>query len=513
MAFHSILFRGDEDAGKNRILNAREPDFFRDLNLDQVKDTVLSGKEEYDLAPFFYTPLNDPDDILYRQEVMQDLEDRKLSGYIEKFAGNMRSFRKHRTQTEGLYYKYHKERLFLDGVIMYCESLELLAHNLSRVKFKSKGFPEFYKYLANYVLSIGFRLLFAEAKDIMKELSTVKYCVHIKGLRVQVYEYAEQPNYSDDINSIFAKFKQGSVKDYRAGFPQSMGMNQVEAKILEGVAQLYPGIFSHLDNFYVGNKDFPDKIIEKFEREIQFYVAWLQHIRMLEKKGLKFCYPQVSNTSKEVLSHEGFDIALAHKHSQPKIPVVANDFYLKDNERVLVVSGPNQGGKTTFARTFGQLHYLASLGCPVPGSKAKLFLSDRLFTHFEKEEDIRNLRSKLEDDLVRIREILSGATQDSIIIMNEIFSSTTFQDAVYLGKKIMEEITRLGLLCVWVSFIDDLASFSEQTVSMTGIVDPENPELRTYKIIRKPADGLAYALSIAEKYDLTYDRLMKRIRI
>jgi len=509
MVFHSILFETTEDNTQKETLEA--PAFFDDLNLDQIIDAITLGKQEYNLKPFFYTALHTIDAIEYRHEVMQDLENKTLFEHITSFARKMRAMRQYLEQVEKLYYKYQKERWFLDAVEMYCEAVDCLLHDLSLADMKSRGFLGFRDYVANYARSERFTSLRVEAEKLKADLSTVRYCLIIKGNRIQVRKYESEIDYSADVEQTFEKFKQGAVKDYRVEFSASRQMNHIEAQILDLVAKLYPDIFLRFDEYCAKNGQYLDETIGVFDREIQFYIAYLEFVAIFKRAGLIFCYPHMCDKGKEVYDYEGFDVALAYKLIIEKSPAVCNDFYLKDKERIFVVSGPNQGGKTTFARTFGQLHYLASIGCPVAGREAQLFLFDKLFTHFEKEETITDLRGKLQDDLVRIYEILNQATSNSIIIMNEIFTSTTVDDALFLSKKILERIIELDLLCVCVTFIDELASLHAKVVSMVSTVVPENPAVRTYKIVRRPADGLAYAMSIAEKYRVTYDTLKERI--
>lgn len=509
MTFHSILFERAEDRLTQEPLEA--PDCFVDLYLDQIINTITAGRQEYHLHPLFYVSLKDRDAILYRHEIMRDLEDKTLVQQLQAFAKKMLSMRQHLAQAGKLHYKYQKERWFLDAVELYCDAVTGLVHDVAQGTLQSRGLLAFRVYLTDYANSGRFTELLAETKQLKADLASVHYCLLIKGNSVTVRKYAAESDYSTEVAETFEKFKQGAVKDYRAKFPSWPEMNHVEAQILELVAKLYPDIFSHLDDYCARNGGYLDETLATFDREIQFYLAYLEYVARFKQAGLSFCYPHLTNTDKDVSAYKAFDAALAQKLLTEGSTVVCNDFSLHDQERVLVVTGPNQGGKTTFARTFGQLHYLASLGCPVPAREARLFLFDRLLTHFEKEETIKDLRSKLEDDLVRLSQMLDQATSHSLIILNEIFTSTTVHDAVFLSKKIMEQIIRLDALGVWVTFIDELSSFSAQTVSMVSTVVPENPALRTYKIVRRPADGLAYALAIAEKYRLTYDAIKERI--
>ncbi|GAB4504846.1 MAG: DNA mismatch repair protein MutS [Anaerolineales bacterium] len=506
MTFYSILF----DKNNAPKENAEQPASFPDLNLDQVIEAVTVRKKDYNLKPFFHAPLRDAETIYFRHEVFRDMENPAVMAAINAFAEKMVVVRRYLGLAEKLDFHHHKQGWFLEAALVYGEAVTQLADGLPKIELGSRGLQSFREYVTEYTQSPAFQALQKEAQKVKHGLSSVRYCIIIQEGRFSVRKYEGEPDYSVEVLQTFEKFKQGAAKNYLSDLYQGAGMNHIEGKILEFVALLYPKPFAALDQFCAAHRQFVDETLRVFDREIQFYVAYIEFIADLKYKGLKFCYPQVG-ASREVYVSDGFDLALAHALMYTDKPVICNDFSLKDPERILVVSGPNQGGKTTFARMFGQLHYLASLGCPVPGRAARLFLFDQIYTHFERQEDIRNLRGELEDDVARVHEILVRATPESILIMNEIFASTTLQDALFLSKEIMSRVMELDALCIWVTFIDELSSLSEKTVSMVSTVVPENPAMRTFKIVRKPADGLAYALSLAEKHRLTYAQIKERI--
>ncbi|MGH7119315.1 MAG: MutS-related protein [Acetobacteraceae bacterium] len=509
MVFQSILFPDSE--GVRRPEATAPPEFVTDLNLDQIVDAMTAPKAEYKLKPFFYAPLGDLAAVRYRQDVMRDLDGEALLGAILRFAEQMREMRKELERSAKLYYQKQKRWWFLEAALRYCQAAHHLACDLAPLSPASAGLSTFKTFVADHCASAGFARLLAEAEQIRKALAAITYSLIIKDDSITVRDYADEIDYSAAVEETFQKFAQGIGKDYRVKFSEPFEMNHVEAAVLDSVARLNPGEFGRLSEFCADHADFLDPTIARFDREVQFYVAYREYIAPLRAAGLGFCMPELSATDKTISVADGFDLALAHKLTAPDANVVRNDFALEGDERAIIVSGPNQGGKTTFLRMFGQLHYLASLGLPVPGREARLLLFDQLFTHFEREEKVENLRSKFEDDLVRVHRIIERASGRSIVLMNESFSSTSLEDAVLIGKNVVRRMLAKDLICVYVTFVDELSELSRSTVSMVSTIVPGDSASRTFKIVRRRADGRAYAMAIAAKHRLTYDALRQRI--
>jgi DNA mismatch repair ATPase MutS len=507
MQFSSILF----DHIQRAVQLSHSLDFYTDLNLDQIIETTISYKKEFDIKKFFYVPLTDKNSIVYRQEIVKDLQKEKFYLKVDKFSNKLLDIKKQQDMIKNLEYKEYKNGWFLQMVIMYCEALESFYEVLKSADLCSQGFIRFRTYLQDYLQNEDFLSFKKEMMLVKERLDSVVYDVTIDGMIFRVKKYEDEDNYTKEIEKVFSKFEQGDVKPQKCQFDKDRGINHVNAKILEFVSKLYSDIFLQLHKFCQKYENFIDETFLIFANEVEFYISYLEYIEDIKEQGVSFCFPNISEDDKYIQIEEGFDLALAYSLKFDKKRVVPNDYSLKNQERIMVVTGANQGGKSTFARAFGQINYLSKLGLPVPAYSVKLFLIDSIFTHFEKEEDISTLSSKLQEDLIRIHAIFEKATPKSLVILNEIFSSTSLQDAIFLSKKIMNKIDERDLFCVWITFIYKINEMSSKTVSLTSVVNDEDISKRTYKIIKKDSDGLAYAQSVAKKYHLSYEQILQRI--
>jgi DNA mismatch repair protein MutS len=510
LTFRTVLF---PPGLENERAESREPpSCFIDLNMDRVVAAIVAQGNEDVLRPLFYSTYRNEEIIRYRQAIFADLEQAEVFQPFPVFCETMRTVRANLLHAGDISYKCHRHMVLLRAIHLYCEGVQLLLQALEALTLRSVGLKALQKYLTSYTKSDGFIQLASEARHLRDMLSRLSYGTLFRGDKVTVRKYLSEPDYTVTILERFSRFRERKLEPPAPKRPRGddFSLNHIEAGILEFVGRLFSKEFRALEAYITRHPVFIDDVIATFDREIGFFVAYLAFIEPIRQADLPFCPPDVSASARDTQVSGSFDLALAAKLVQEKRSVVRNDFFLRDSERLIVVSGPNQGGKTTFARMFGQLHHLAGLGCPVPGKYARLFLSDQIFTHFEREEDITNLRGKLEDELVRLRQTCQVMTCNSVIVLNEIFNSTSLDDQVFLSTKVLQRILTTNAIGVCVTFIDALSSLSDETVSMVSTVMPDDPARRTFKIIRKPADGLAYALSLAEKRGVTYELLHNR---
>ncbi len=514
--FYSVLFPNEASARLPRSTKA--PDCFKDMNLDQITRRVLQEKQAFQLEEFFYTPLSDMEVIRYRQEVMQELENpmtrmafQGVIGQIGFMNGMMDGMRMQLMTGDKLTGSYLDMGHFLETITIYMQAVTNLEGQLRNMPLKSEGLRNFSKYLTEYCSSESTKKMIERHAKLKEQLSKVRYCMVVNktagSIRVQPYE--GQDDYAIRISDLFVRFRQGDVRDYRWHTDDTPISLKLENEVLKMVASIYSAEFKELTNFVKEYIHFDDETILKFVREIQFYLGWLDMTDTLRQKGLPFCYPKLHEKADSLAAYGCFDLALALRTDKA---VVTNDFTLTAPEQIIVVSGPNQNGKSTFSRSFGQLHYLSTLGVCVPGSEADVFLCDKVLTHFEKEEDLANLTSKLEDELIRLKAMMDQATPRTVLIINEIFASTTLQDALLLGRKMIDGIIQKCGPSLMVTFMEELSEYGPQTVSMVTSVSEDEKHQRTFKIVRRKADGLAFALQIASRHGVTYEQLKRRLQ-
>lgn len=505
--FGSILF---PDPDPDPELVEGPPAHFSDLNLDQLVATVLLGRDEYDLAGFFHSPLRNIRTVTYRQQVGAEVDQEDVRSCLTRFGRDMVEARRQLARCRGARFELQRQAWYLAGATAYADAVVRLDDALEPLPLTSAGLAGFRAFLRGYVTSPGFQRLREQAQQTRAALDAADYRLQIQAGRVIVSLPEDEADYTADVLATFARFRQGAAQDHRVRIAFSEEMNHVEEEIALRVAKLCPGPFAALAQFTLDHPQVLHEALTRFDREVQVYLAWAEFADRMRRAGLTLCYPEVTDKPTPLRVADAWDATLAAKLTAEARPVVVNAVDAAADERIWVVTGANQGGKTSWARTVGQLVYLSSLGLSVPGQQATVPLCDQVLTHFERGENSTDLTGKLDDDLTRVHDILQRASPRSLLVVNEIFTSTSAADAAWLSTKVLERVARLGCLCVWVTFVDELTTLP-RTVSLVAGVDPTEPGRRTFHVTRRPADGHAYARALAVRYRLDPASLKERL--
>ena len=191
-------------------------------------------------------------------------------------------------------------------------------------------------------------------------------------------------------------------------------------------------------------------------------------------------------------------------------PVISNDFSYEKNEYFFVLTGPNQGGKTTFARSLGQLVYFSKIGFDVPAKTANVPYFRDILTHFSVEESVETGRGKLMEELVRLSPMMKSSSENAFVIINELFTTAANYDAIIMGQNVLKHFLDAGSFGIYVTHLKELCDIDSRITGLSAQLDENG--IQNFKIQKKSVDYEGCAKNQVEKYGLSYAKLKERLK-
>ena len=265
--------------------------------------------------------------------------------------------------------------------------------------------------------------------------------------------------------------------------------------------------------YVLENTDFLLRILP----EIEFITRADDLCRRLRERGYPLVNPRLLPTEDKAFSALGLynpDVAMRIEDT-----VVDNDFAFDENGRILILTGPNRGGKSVITCAVGLCQAMCQLGLPVPAREATISPVTGIFTHFPTGAEDTLDKGRLGEECARLREIFDAADGSSLILLDESLSSTGAYEASFIAAEILSAFAVLGTRVLFSTHLHELGGEVDEInrrsqeaggVKVDTLVAGIEEGRRSFKIYRKKPDGKSYARDIAERYGLSFEALKKR---
>ncbi len=500
----------------------------RDLNAERIVNAVFARtkKDRDKLEMLFYYPLRDADPVSFRLEIMQDIRD------IPALYDVLMEFSKALPDIRDVYAKSKTGRnadqdaaRLLECACDYIQAVNSFVEKTRPMDLKSRGMQRLREHFSKIYDSKEYKTLSEEATTLDRD---------VKDASSFFFALNNSPNSIGIIRgtlNLDETIAGKIVKDAAILFRNEQKTNcsiynnipttPLEQELIGAFRKQKPEVFERLMKFNEKYATYPFTEDGIIEYEFEFYLAYIAFVRTLEERGFQFCVPRIAEKEQRVFGV--YDLGLAHEVFESggdASRVIANDFQFLPDERVLIITGPNQGGKTTFARSVGLFQVLAQTGCLVAAREATFMIVDRIFTQFPEREIVGQNKGRLGEEVTRIAEMLKNVTSKSFIIFNESFASARRADGAELGRHLIKRLLDIGCNVLFVTHLYELSQELDNDPDYKGVVSfmaeaqeaEDGSGRRTYKIIRKTSTGVAFAMDICRRTGVTFEQLEQLLK-
>lgn len=249
--------------------------------------------------------------------------------------------------------------------------------------------------------------------------------------------------------------------------------------------------------------------------ELLYYTRWAEYIERLQAQGWEFCKPEVvpGEGGAAAMRAEGFYNLKLIASLQPG-DVTRNSLSFSRENRIYILTGANRGGKTTVTQAAGQLFLLAQGGISVPAASFAFTPADLVLTHFPADEDQTMDLGRLGEECRRFRELFVSASAHSVLLLNETFSTTSFEEGYFIAVDAVKALLDRDCRVIYNTHMHKLAYDLDTEINTPGrpgkavsLVAETRDGTNSFRVRIAPPEGRSFARDIAEKYGVTYESL------